>query len=283
MTSAPPAPGPGPVTCSGADFDAADLAARKQGRLVTVCLPARDEGATVGSIVAAVRRQLCERSGLVDEIVVVDDGSLDATAAVARRAGARVVSTGRRGKGQAMHAGLAAAEGDLIAYCDADVRGFRTAFVVGLLGPLLVGGDTVFVKGFYERPLAGRVGEGGRVTELLAKPLLRTFFPALAGFLQPLAGECAAPRRVLEEVPFVDGYGVDIGLLIDVAARFGVSAMAQVDLGRRDHRNRTLAELGPQSDAVLRAVLARSGAADAVAESAALLGLAGRPPGRKSA
>ncbi len=283
MTSVPPAPEPGPVTYSGAEFDAADLASRKQGRRVSVCLPARDEEATVGSIVASIRRHLCERSDLVDEILVVDDGSSDATAAVARRAGARVVVTGARGKGQAMHAGLAAAEGDLIAYCDADVRPFRPAFVVGLLGPLLAGGGTSFVKGCYERPLAGRVGEGGRVTELLAKPLLRTFFPALAGFGQPLAGECAASRLVLEQVPFVDGYGVDIGLLIDVAAHFGASTMAQVDLGRRDHRNRSLAELGPQSEAVLRAVLARARAGDAVAESPPLSALAARLPGRKSA
>ena len=270
-----------PRTVSAADFDAADLVERKAGRRVTVCLPARDEEATVGAIVATVRRQLCERRPLVDEILVVDDGSVDATAATARLAGARVVSSGGRGKGEAMHIGLVAAGGDLLVYCDADVRPFRAAFVVGLLGPLLAGDTTAFVKGFYDRPLGGRRGEGGRVTELVAKPLLRTCFPALAGFHQPLAGECAAPRRVLEQVPLVSGYGVDIALLVDIADAFGVDAMAQVDLGRRVHRNRPLAELGPQAEEVLRAALARAGLGGAVAQRPPLAGLP--PDDRKTA
>ncbi|MGH9281903.1 MAG: hypothetical protein ACRD0S_03085, partial [Acidimicrobiales bacterium] len=137
----------------------------------------------------------------------------------------------------------------------------------------LLAGRAQFVKARYERPLDGRAGEGGRVTELLAKPLLRTLFPELAGFAQPLAGECAAPRQVLEGVAFVGGYGVDIGLLIDVARRVGVDAMAQVDLGRRDHRNRPLAELGPQAELVLRTALARAGLAGAVPECPPLAGL----------
>ncbi|MGI8685632.1 MAG: glucosyl-3-phosphoglycerate synthase [Acidimicrobiales bacterium] len=276
MTTIPPLPARRPATVSGASFDAAGLVARKGGRRVAVCLPARDEEATVGPIVAAVHRRLCVQHRLVDEIVVVDDASVDGTAAAARAAGARVVAGGGGGKGQAMQAGLAASDGDFVVYCDADVRSFSTAFVVGLLGPLLADGDVTFVKGFYDRPFDGREGEGGRVTELMAKPALRVLLPALAGFVQPLAGEYAARRDVLEQVPFVRGYGVDIALLADVAERFGLASMVQVDLGRRVHRNRPLAELGPQAEAVLRTVLSRAGVGGRVEE---LAPLASAPPG----
>lgn len=270
VATIPPVPTRGPVTLSGAAFEAEALVAAKEGRRVTVCLPARDEEATVGAIVATIQRGLCEQHGLVDEVVVVDDGSSDATAATAMAAGARVVAGGGGGKGEAMQAGLAASDSDLVVYCDADVRPFRAGFVVGLLGPLLTGDGVAFVKGFYDRPFDGRDGEGGRVTELMAKPALRALLPALAGFAQPLAGECAAWRDVLEQVPFVRGYGVDIALLIDVAERFGLASMVQVDLGRRVHRNRPLAELGPQAEAVLRTVLARCGLGARVGELAAL-------------
>ncbi len=270
MATVPPLPGRGPATVPGSSFDAAALAAVKGGRRVSVCLPARDEEATVGPIVAAVHRRLCLQHRLVDEIVVVDDGSTDATAAAARAAGARVVPGGGGGKGEAMQAGLAASDGDLVVYCDADVRSFATAFVVGLVGPLLADAAVTFVKAFYDRPFDGRDGEGGRVTELMAKPALRVLLPALAGFTQPLAGECAGRRDVLEQVPFVRGYGVDIALLADVAGRYGLGSMVQVDLGRRVHRNRPLAELGPQAEAVLRTVLSRAGAGPCVAELASL-------------
>ena len=261
-----------PRTLDGGAFAAAALVGRKDGRRVTVCLPARNEAATVGAIVATIRRELRGLVPLVDEIVVVDDGSTDATAAVAGAAGARVVAGTGSGKGDAMHTGLVSSDGDLVVYCDADVAGFRAQFVVGLLGPLLVDEGTTFVKGFYQRPLDGRVGEGGRVTELLARPLLRTFFPALAAFRQPLAGEIAAPRSVLAEVPFVSGYGVDVALLVDVAERFGSATMAQVDLGTRIHRNRPLAELGPQAEVVLRTVLSRAGVVEPVAQRPPLAG-----------
>ena len=272
---------PGPASAHHADFTAAALVGHKRGRRVTLCLPARDEEATVGAIVRTVRHHLCQLHPLVDEIVVVDDGSADATSGAARQAGAKVVATAAVGKGEAMQAGLAAAEGDLIVYCDADVAPFHPGFVVGLLGPLLFDDEIGFVKGYYERPFEGREGEGGRVTELVAKPLLRTLFPALVAFHQPLAGECAGRRQVLESVPFVGGYGVDIGLLLDVAARFGTAAMAQVDLGRRVPRNRPLSQLGPQAESVLRTVLARAGLGEAVAELPALA--ACPPEDRKSA
>jgi len=223
---------------------------------VTVILPARDEAATIGPIVSCIRRDL---AGVVHEVLVVDDGSTEATAEVARVAGARVVATEGGGKGEAMWRGAWEAEGDLLVYCDADVRNFTADFVLGLLRPLLDDEDVALVKGYYERSYEGRPGEGGRVTELVARPLLSVLFPALAHIRQPLGGECAAPRQVLERVPFVQGWGVDIGLVLDVAARWGAEAVAQVDLGERIHRNRPLAELRPQAEAILRTVLARAG------------------------
>jgi glucosyl-3-phosphoglycerate synthase len=266
------------------DFPMARLLEAKRGRRISVCLPARDEEATVGEVVAAISAALMVDAALVDELVVVDDGSTDATAAVARAAGAEVVAAadpwplateapgaagpdqpagpgGPGGKGQAMWKAVAVTSGDLVVFCDADVRQFATHFVTGLLGPLLLRDDVAFVKGFYDRPLDGRPSEGGRVTELVARPLISALFPQLAALAQPLAGECAARREVLEQVPFVDGYGVDLGLVIDVADRWGVAALAQCDLGERIHRNRPLAELGPQALAVVQVALSRAGVA----------------------
>jgi glucosyl-3-phosphoglycerate synthase len=148
-----------------------------------------------------------------------------------------------------------------VAFCDADVANFGPEFVTGTVGPLLVRDDVAFVKAFYERPLDGRAGEGGRVTELVARPLISLLFPHLASLGQPLAGECAARREVLEQVPFVSGYGVDLGLLIDVSERFGAASIVQCDLGRRVHRNRPLSELSLQAMAIIQLALARIGAA----------------------
>jgi len=265
-----PAPTRLPSAFARHQYNAEDLLRARSWRRVSVCLPARDEEATIGAIVAAVVADLQERHPLVDEIIVVDDDSSDSTASQARSAGARVVCSPRRGKGAAMQEGLRVSSGDVVVFCDADVRDFETAFVLGLAGPLLAHDDLGFVKGFYDRPYQGRHGQGGRVTELVAKPLLRTLFPSLSWLCQPLAGECAGRRDVLTRVPFVTGYGVDIALLIDVAARFGPESMAQVDLGRRVHRNRPLEELAPQAEEVLRTVLARAGVAGAVPEGAPL-------------
>lgn len=240
----------------------------KRGHVVSVCLPARDEAATVGRMVLTLRRQLVDAVGLVDEIVVVDDHSSDQTAQVASEAGARVVAAedvypsiaGGHGKGEALWRSLHAATGDLIVWCDADITDFGARFVVGLVGPLLLRPEVAFVKGFYERPRhdADREG-GGRVTELMARPLLAALFPHLASIRQPLSGECAGRRSLLERLPFVRGYGVDLGLLIDVAAVAGPEAIAECDLGTRRHRNRRLDELGPQALTVLLTALARSG------------------------
>jgi glucosyl-3-phosphoglycerate synthase len=220
--------------------------------------------------VERVRRDLIEDAGVVDEVVVIDDDSTDDTARVAADAGARVVDAAgvlpeygtEHGKGQAMWRGVHVTTGDVVAFCDADVRDFDPSFVLGLVGPLLARDDVAFVKGFYERPFDGRPGEGGRVTELMARPLISVFFPHLAGVNQPLAGECAARRETLEAIPFVGGYGVDLGLLIDVSARFGASSVAQCDLGERVHRNRPLAELSVQALAILQLVLGRGGLPD---------------------
>ena len=227
---------------------------------ISVCLPARDEATTIGPIVAAIVEDLVARHPLVDEVLVVDDGSTDATAEVARRAGARVVATATpAGKGGALRTSLHASRGDLVVWCDADIVDFDARFVTGLVGPLLRQPSVDFVKACYRRDLDGRAGEGGRVTELVARPLLARLFPHLAGFTQPLAGEYAGRRPLLERLTYLPGYGVDLGLLIEVAERVGVGAMVQVDLGRRSHRNRSLAELAPQAAAVIAVALDRAG------------------------
>lgn len=233
---------------------------------VSVCIPARNEEATVGLVVAAIRAALMTRAPLVDEIVVVDDHSTDRTADVAAAAGARVVDARTvladhgqgHGKGEALWKSLHESVGDVVVWVDADIVDFDPAFVVGLLGPLLTEPDVAFVKGHYHRPEVDGVG-GGRVTELLARPLLSQFFPDLAEVAQPLSGEYAGRRALLERLPFVVGYGVDVALLIDAMRAVGIDHIAQVDLGTRNHRNRTLDDLGPQALAVSQAILDRAG------------------------
>jgi len=246
-----------------ADPSVADLVARKAGRRVVVCIPARNEETTVGAVVGTVVSAHLARSGgsgLVDQVLVIDDDSSDATAAEARAAGADVVThRGPSGKGQAMRAGLAQTSGELVVFLDADVVDTTGAFVSELVRPLLLDPGTSLVKGYYSRPLGGAPTGGGRVTELVARPVLRLLFPELRRILQPLAGETAARRTVLEKVGLDDDYGVEMGLLIDVATTCGASAIAQVDLGVRTHRNRTLAELAPQAEQVLGAALRRAG------------------------
>lgn len=253
-----------PTSSHHTDHRIGDLLSRKGTTTVSVCLPARDEAATVGPIVATIATELVA-TGLVDELLVIDDHSTDGTAEVAAAAGATVVDAGAvmpevapgHGKGQALWRSLLVSRGDLVVWCDADITDFDTRFVVGLLGPLLTDGSVDFVKGHYHRAEADGRG-GGRVTELVARPVLALLFPHLAHVVQPLSGEYAGRRSVLEELPFVRGYGVDLGLLIDVAALRGTDAITQVDLGTRVHRNRTLAELSPQATAVLQVALRRA-------------------------
>ena len=258
-------------TFTAATYQAADLAEVKgaQGTTVSVVLPALDEEPTVGTIVGAIREALVVDAPLVDEVVVVDSGSADRTAAVAAAAGARVVDTttvlpahGRvPGKGEALWKGLHATDGDLVVFVDADLVGFDPQFVVGLLGPLLTDPDIGYVKALYDRPLATSEGivpsGGGRVTELVARPLLNAWWPELSGFVQPLSGEYAGRRELLERVPFVSGYGVEFGLLVDLAGLAGVDALAQVDLGTRQHGHQSDAALGRMAGQILQTAIAR--------------------------
>ncbi len=249
---------------------------RELGLTISVCLPARDEEPTVGHIVATVRRTLMETVPLVDEVVVIDDGSLDSTADVAAWEGARVVAVDDvlpeagpgSGKGNAMWKSLHATSGDIVCWVDADIRNFGHHFITGLLGPLLIDDATAFVKGYYRRPLHGEPSGGGRVTELVARPTLSVLFPELAGFIQPLSGEYAGRRTLFESVPFVEGWGVEIGMLIDVVRAVGLDATAQVDLGVREHRNRPLEDLGPQATAILVTALRRAGLAHSTSDHA---------------
>ncbi|HSP03235.1 MAG TPA: glucosyl-3-phosphoglycerate synthase [Acidimicrobiales bacterium] len=250
---------------SHGDFAPTDVAARKGDLTVAVCLPARDEEATVGTIVETLRHDLQEVVALVDELVVVDDHSEDATARVAQDAGARVVDarttlpavTGA-GKGAALWKSLHETTSDLVVWVDADITEFSSHFAAALIGTLVENPEVSFVKGAYDRPLVEGEG-GGRVTELVARPALAMLFPELTVVAQPLAGEYGGRRALLETLPFVQGYGVDIALLIDAHASVGMAGLAEVDLGVRRHRNRTIGQLGPQGAEVLRAALVRAG------------------------
>lgn len=254
-----------PPRCfDAADFDVARLRDAKGTTTVSVCLPARNEAETVGPIVSTIRG--LQRMGLVDEILVMDDRSVDATADIAAAAGARVVSVPdvlpemgtATGKGNVLWTSVAASQGEIIVWVDADLRSFTPGYICGLLGPLLTDPDVTLVKGFYERPEIDGVG-GGRTTELMARPVLATFFPELAEIRQPLGGEYAGRRAILERLPFPQGYGVETGLLIDIARRWGVDRIAQVDLGVREHRHQPLSSLSPQAMEVLHAAMTRAG------------------------
>jgi glucosyl-3-phosphoglycerate synthase len=266
------------------------LVAAKAGRRVSVVLPALDEEATVGAIVAAIVPLTRGEDPLVDELVVVDSGSTDRTIEVAAAAGARVV---RRsdvlshlpplpGKGEVLWRSLAATTGDVIVFIDSDLVDFDPGFVPSLLGPILTEQGVALVKGFYRRPLRLETPDeesldhgGGRVTELLARPLIAALRPALSGVVQPLGGEYAATRALLESVPFAPGYGVEIGLLFDTYDRLGLDGLAQVNLGVRKHRNRSLLQLGAMARQILGAALRRTGPADSGAPLTQFLQIGG--------
>jgi glucosyl-3-phosphoglycerate synthase len=253
------------------EFDAEDLAERKrvQGLTVSVVIPARNEESTVGEVVEVLGGRLRDRVGLIDELLVVDADSEDATGEVARAAGARVVrqsevlpaSGTALGKGEALWKGLAATGGDLVVFVDADIVDIGPRFVVGLLGPLLTDPQVRFAKAAYDRPLhldgQMRATGGGRVTELLARPLIAAFWPELAWLAQPLSGEYAGRRELLESLPFVRGYGVELAMLVDILEREGADVIAQVDLGRRIHVHQPLDALGRMSAEILHVALDR--------------------------
>jgi glucosyl-3-phosphoglycerate synthase len=247
------------------EFPAARLAAERTAT-VSVCLPARNEADTIGPILASLVP--LAGLGVIDQIVVVDNSS-DGTAEIARSFGVTVHDQEELmpehgpvlGKGDAMWRALPVLTGDVVCFLDADSQQFGAHFACGLLGPLLCEPGIEFVKGFYRRPF--RVGEvtlpegGGRVTELTARPLLNMFYPDLAAVEQPLAGEVAARRELLERLPFVSGYGVDVALLLDAYEAVGLDALAQVDLDVRQNAHQPLRDLGPMAYAVLQAVASR--------------------------
>ncbi|MEV7120721.1 glucosyl-3-phosphoglycerate synthase [Kitasatospora griseola] len=236
---------------------------------VSVVLPALDEEPTVGEIVTLIRTELMERVPLVDELLVVDSGSVDGTAAAAAAAGARVVHRdailprlpAAPGKGEVLWRSLLASSGAIVCYIDADLREFDPAFVSGIVGPLLTDPAVHLVKAMYDRPFeaAGAVvpAGGGRVTELVARPLLNLHWPQLAGFVQPLGGEYAARRGLLERLPFPTGYGVELGLLVDALELVGLDALAQVDVGVRHHRHQDGQALGRMAATIYRTALER--------------------------
>ncbi|MFF4079230.1 glucosyl-3-phosphoglycerate synthase [Streptomyces sp. NPDC087218] len=231
---------------------------------VSVVLPALDEEATVGDIVTTIRRELMEKVPLVDELVVIDSGSTDATSRVAREAGARVVHRDAilpripavPGKGEVLWRSLLVTGGDIVCFVDADLKDFSADFVSGIVGPLLTDPDVQFVKAMYDRPFGdgtgGTAAQGGRVTELVARPLLNLHWPRLAGFVQPLGGEYAVRRSLLEQLPFPVGYGVELGLLVDALHTVGLDALAQVDVGVRRHRHQDGQALGRMAATIYR-------------------------------
>ncbi|MFE3442769.1 glucosyl-3-phosphoglycerate synthase [Nocardia sp. NPDC059180] len=246
-----------------------ELVERKQGRRVSVVLPALNEEATVAGVVASIGPLL---GGLVDELLVIDSGSTDRTVARARAAGATVFTREealpgidpRPGKGEVLWRSLAVAAGELIVFVDADLTDPGPMFVPSLLAPLLLDDECTLVKGFYRRPLAAELDRdgGGRVTQLLARPLLTALAPAIAEIVQPLGGEYAARRELLTSIPFAAGYGVEIGILLDCWQRYGPESIAQVDLGVRIHRNRPTHELAVMSRQVVATLLDRLGIRD---------------------
>jgi glucosyl-3-phosphoglycerate synthase len=253
------------------DWPLEELVSAKRDQRVSLVVPARNEAATVGDIVGRLRAALLDRVGLLDEIVVIDSDSTDDTYDVAQRAGAVVHRAAdirpdlgsRPGKGEAMWKSQFVTTGDLVVFLDGDLLEWDTHFVPGLLGPLLDDPSVSLVKGYYERPFTGgdprSAYDGGRVTELVARPLIALHFPELSGLVQPLAGEWAIRRSLLCELEVPTGYAVEFAALVDTCRSLGMDAIAQVDLGRRSHRHQALRDLGAMATQILDAAARRTG------------------------
>lgn len=249
--------------------------AAKGERTVSVCIPCRNEADTVGDLVRMIDQSLV--GTLVDELIVLDDGSTDGTGDVAAEAGATVVPVdvvhffhgSSRGKGNALWSSLVASQGDIVVWCDGDITSFTPEWIVRLVMPLLIDDQLGLVKAKYHRP--SHLGGGGRTTELVARPLLSLFFPDLAAIEQPLAGEYAGRRSMLEAIPFATGWGVEIGMLVDMYERFGIESIGQVDLGMRLHRHHRLETLAIQAAEVAATLLARLEDAPAFADATPML------------
>ncbi len=239
---------------------------KKQGLTISLALPALNEEQTVGKVIKMMKKELMQRVPLLDEIVLIDSDSTDRTREIARKEGVPIYIHqqmlerlgARRGKGEALWKSLLVTKGDIVIWIDTDIVNIHPRFVYGIIGPLLINPQVQFVKGFYRRPLRVgskmQAGGGGRVTELTARPLLNLFFPALSGVVQPLSGEYGGRRGALEQATFYSGYGVETGLLIDVYERYGLSAIAQVDLLERIHHNQHLEALSKMSFAIIQTV-----------------------------
>jgi glucosyl-3-phosphoglycerate synthase len=242
---------------------------KEQGISISLGLPALNEEETVGNVIHTIQNALMRQVPLVDEIVLIDSGSEDRTREIAGEFGIQVFRHQEilpqlgsyQGKGEALWKSLHVLSGDIIAWIDTDINNIDPRFVYGVLGPLLANPRIQYVKGFYRRPLRSGdklvAGGGGRVTELTARPLINLFYPELSGLIQPLSGEYAGRRRALERMPFFTGYGVEIGLLIDLLNDFGLEGIAQVDLLVRIHHNQPLPSLSKMSFAILQVVVGR--------------------------
>ncbi|MBE0447554.1 MAG: glucosyl-3-phosphoglycerate synthase [Actinobacteria bacterium] len=242
---------------------------QKQGLKISLGLPTLNEEETIGNIINTIKNELCDKYPLVDEIMVIDSSSADNTVEIAKSYGVEVFDESeilpewgsQSGKGGALWKSLYILKGDIIAWIDTDIKNIHPRFIYGLVGPLIKYPRIEYVKGFYRRPVKidGHFSEtgGGRVTELTARPLLNLFFPELSGLVQPLSGEYAGRRDVLEQLGFYNGYGVEIGLLIDILEKFGLSAIGQVDLIERIHRNQSLVSLSKMSFAIIQVVIDR--------------------------
>jgi nucleotide-binding universal stress UspA family protein len=242
---------------------------QKQGLTISAVLPTLNEAETIGPIVRAARTELMEKVPLIDELLVIDSDSTDDTRELAAAEGARVVRHPEvlarygsyRGKGEALWKSLYETSGDLVVWSDTDIRDWHPRFLYGTLGPLLTEPRIGYVKAYYQRPIVQdgqmKEGGGGRVTELVARPLINLFYPELSGYIQPLAGEYAGRREHLEHIPFFTGYAVEIGHLIDLLERLGLNGFGQVDLDIRIHRNQELEGLSKMSFVILQAVMKR--------------------------
>lgn len=251
------------------DVEALVKLKQEKSLTVSVCLPTRNEADTIPSILPVIRQTLMERHQLVDQLAIIDSRSTDDTAKVAAEYGAEVFYDDEYlvdqppayGKGEALWKSLVPLTGDLVVWVDSDIRNFTPHFIYGLLGPLLTDEEIGYVKGYYRRPLflgdMKRETGGGRVTEICARPLLNMFYPELAGLIQPLSGEYAGRRSILESVPFFTGYGVELGLDIDIFNKYGLATIAQTDLRRRVHHNQSTEALGQMAFGVMQAVFKR--------------------------
>lgn len=242
---------------------------KKQGVTISLALPALNEEETVGKVITTAKRELMEKVPLLDEIVLIDSNSRDRTREIAKKHGVpvhihqQILSQygARPGKGEALWKSLYVTRGDIILWIDTDIVNIHPRFIYGLMGPLLLRPDILFIKGYYRRPIKvnGRQQSsgGGRVTELTARPLLNLFYPELSGVIQPLSGEYGGRRSALERMPFSSGYGVETGLLIDIFEMFGLNAIGQVDLQERVHHNQQLESLSKMSFAIIQTVVRR--------------------------